>query len=149
MYLNQLFDNYGARHRSKLLGRGIGSGKGKTSGRGGKGQTARSGVSINGFEGGQTPLIKRLPKRGFRSRNKIYYNLVSFNLINELVEREVIKAGSLVNKEVLYNAGIIKSTKNVIKLVGQGELKYAINFAFDKYTKTALDKVKALGGSTE
>lgn len=149
MYLQEIYDNYGARKNAKRVGRGIGSGKGKTAGRGVKGQKARSGVAIKGFEGGQTSLIKRLPKRGFRSVNKIKYKLVDFDYINYLLDEKKIKAGDVVNKDFLVSIGFIKNLDSSVKLVSNGELKSKISFELDKYTESAIKQVEAQKGSVK
>src|SRR6201985_3703919 len=107
MKLNEIADNPGSHYRAKRVGRGIGSGKGKTSGRGGKGQTARSGVAINGFEGGQTPLHRRLPKRGFTNIFKPEYQVINTGRLQAAVEAGKLKAGDAVTVESLIALGIL------------------------------------------
>lgn len=126
--LNSLFTSFGARKKKKCLGRGIGSGKGKTSGRGGKGQTARSGVAMNGFEGGQTPLYRRLPKRGFNNINKIYYKAVSLNDICERIDSNFFKNGNVSFDDIL-NSSLVRSKKHKVKILGDisDKLKSQIN----------------------
>lgn len=142
--LNTIRDNKGARRAKKLLGRGIGSGKGKTSGRGGKGQTARSGVSINGFEGGQTPLHRRLPKRGF---NNIFFTVffpINLDKIQGLIDGGKIKNN--ITKAALVSAGIIKTEKVLVKLLNKGALKTGITIEVDAASKSAISAVEKAGG---
>src|SRR6187401_1161898 len=105
MKLNEIRDNPGAHYRAKRVGRGIGSGKGKTSGRGGKGQTARTGVRINGFEGGQTPIHRRLPKRGFNNHTRVEHPVINLGHLQKAVDAGKLKAGDAVNLESLKKAG--------------------------------------------
>ncbi len=119
--LNQIKDNYGARRKYKRLGRGIGSGKGKTSARGGKGQTARSGVALNGFEGGQMPLYRRLPKRGFNQFGRIEFEVLNLDDIQGLLDAKRLPEKQI-TIENLRNAGVFKGKSALIKLLGTGEL---------------------------
>jgi large subunit ribosomal protein L15 len=146
MKLDSLRDNKGARKKPKLLGRGAGSGKGKTCGKGHKGQKARSGVAIKGFEGGQTPIHRRLPKRGFKCPTTESIKVISLTTINSLVERGKIQDKSLLDLEVLRNLGMI-SKMDKVKVLGDGELKYKIQFKLNKYSKSALEKIKKLDES--
>jgi large subunit ribosomal protein L15 len=136
--LNSLEKNFGSTKPRKRIGRGIGSGKGKTCGRGGKGQTARSGVAINGFEGGQNPLYRRLPKRGFNPLNKIVYQPINLQVIANILadNKDVIE----INNEYLYKVGLIKSTKDKVKLLGKVTkslpIKFTVNAASDVATKS-------------
>src|SRR5437764_11034334 len=123
MKLNEIRDNPGAHYRAKRVGRGIGSGKGKTSGRGGKGQTARSGVAINGFEGGQTPLHRRLPKRGFN--NKIFqkdYKVVNLGRLQEALDAGKIGQAETITGPVLVAAGVLRRAGDGIRLLAKGSL---------------------------
>ena len=124
--LNQLKGSTGAKKKKKLLGRGIASGKGKTCGRGGKGQTARSGVAINGFEGGQTPLYRRLPKRGFRSTNKQLFKIINLYQINYLIRNQ--KLTQDIKLHDFEKLGIFDSKKEKLKILGKGifEEKFSI-----------------------
>ncbi len=145
--LTTIRDNEGARKRSKTVGRGIGSGHGKTSCRGGKGQTARSGVAINGFEGGQNPIYRRLPKRGFKSHLKVSTFEMDFYTVNRFVEAGCFKAGDKLDRSTLIEKGIIaKSTKAVVVL-NNGELKTSLHFAVTKATAKAKAAIEAAGGS--
>src|SRR4030081_3476679 len=139
MKLSDIADNAGSRKKRMRVGRGIGSGKGKTAGRGGKGQTARSGVRIKGFEGGQMPLHRRLPKRGFNNIFRVEYAVVNLDRIAELGVKEV-------TPEVLLKAGIVKRASELIKVLGTGELKSAITVHGHKFSKTASDKITKAGG---
>ncbi len=119
--LNQIADNHGARQVRKNVGRGIGSGLGKTCGRGGKGQTARTGCTINGFEGGQTPLYRRLPKRGFKNIHALPSAEIDFRFLNNLIENGTIKAGATVDLELLKNLDLVGHKVKVLTLLGNGE----------------------------
>ena len=127
MKLNEIRDNPGAHYRAKRVGRGIGSGKGKTSGRGGKGQTARSGVAINGFEGGQTPLHRRLPKRGFN--NKIFrkdYKIVNLGRLQQAIDAGRLRIEGPITAATLVESGIVRRAGDGVRLLAQGELTAAI-----------------------
>src|SRR3954465_8576984 len=123
MKLNEIADRQGARKNRKRVGRGIGSGSGKTGGRGGKGQTARSGVAIKGFEGGQMPLHRRLPKRGFTNIFRKDFVEVGLDRIEVAIEAGRLDAGQTINAEALKAAGIVKNTKDGIRLLGGTEPK--------------------------
>lgn len=150
MKLNTLQDNDGARYKSKRVGRGIGSGKGKTCGSGYKGQKSRTGVAINGFEGGQMPLHRRLPKRGFVSHKSTTREIVAINLsdINNYVDSGKLSIKSELNKAHMIKMGIISAkAKNVfVKLLGGGELKHKVKIKIDFYSKSALEKISKAGG---
>ncbi|MEM6338439.1 MAG: 50S ribosomal protein L15 [Pseudomonadota bacterium] len=143
MKLNSLKDNKGARKKSKLLGRGAGSGRGKTCGKGHKGQKSRAGVAIKGFEGGQTPIHMRLPKRGFKHVRSEKIRIINLDTVNLLVERKKIKENSVLDLEVLRKLGVI-AKKDKVKLLGDGELKYKVKFELPYYSKSALEKVKKI-----
>src|SRR5512136_2848906 len=123
MKLNEISDNEGARKNRFRIGRGIGSGKGKTSGRGGKGQTARSGVRIKGFEGGQMPLHRRLPKRGFNNVFRLEYAEVNLDRIQQAIDAKALDAGAAINAESLVKAGVVRRPKAGVRLLGRGEIK--------------------------
>src|SRR5438105_793745 len=147
MKLNEIRDNPGAHYRYKRVGRGIGSGKGKTSGRGGKGQTARSGVAINGFEGGQTPLHRRLPKRGFN--NKIFqkdYKVVNLGRLQQALDAGKLKADGTVNGEALVAAGVLRRRGDGIRLLAKGELKAKITIEVAGASQAAIAAVEKAGG---
>lgn len=146
MKLNELFDLPGAKTKKKRVGRGMSSGMGKTSTRGMKGQKARSGVAVKGFEGGQMPLIKRLPKRGFNCPNSTYFVAVNFSTINLLLENKKIKADASIDKELLVKNGIIKNTKKKVKLLAKGELKSKFSFKLDAYSEAAKAAIEKAGG---
>ena len=148
MKLNEIRDNPGAHYRAKRVGRGIGSGKGKTSGRGGKGQTARSGVALNGFEGGQTPLHRRLPKRGFN--NKIFQK--DFKVLNLGRLQQALDAGKLsgegaVDAAKLVAAGVLRRPGDGVRLLAKGKLTAAITIEVAGASKTAIAAVEAAGGT--
>ncbi len=146
MKLNELSDNKGARYKAKRLGRGIGSGKGKTSARGGKGQTARTGVAVRNFEGGQTPIYMRLPKRGFTSRNKEFFEILNVGDIQKLVDRGIFKAKDEISKDSLVEKGVFKKSSKEVKLLAKGELKVAVNLTVAKASKAAVEAVSKSGG---
>jgi large subunit ribosomal protein L15 len=146
MKLNDLRDNEGATHSKKRLGRGIGSGSGKTAGRGVKGQKARSGVAINGFEGGQMPLHRRLPKRGFTNIFRLDYNEVSLARVQTAIDAGKLDAGKPVNAETLKAAGVIRRAKDGIRLIGPGELKIALTFEIAGGSAPAIAAVEKAGG---
>lgn len=146
MKLNELFDLPGSRRTSKRVGRGIGSGKGKTCGSGVKGQKARAGVAIKGFEGGQMPLIARLPKRGFNCPSSHSFSVINFTTISELSAAQKIKVGQKIDKEVLVKAGVIKNTNLKVKLLASGKLAEKFEFNLDAYSQAAKDAVEKVGG---
>src|SRR6266508_5947611 len=123
MKLNEVMDNAGARKARMRIGRGIGSGKGKTGGRGGKGQTARSGVRIKGFEGGQMPLHRRLPKRGFNNKFARKLNEVNLGRVQQAIDAGELDANGVVNAESLVKAGVLRRAKDGVRLLGAGEIK--------------------------
>ncbi|MEZ5773986.1 MAG: 50S ribosomal protein L15 [Hyphomicrobiaceae bacterium] len=147
MRLNKISDNPGARQSRKRLGRGIGSGLGKTGGRGGKGQTARTGVRINGFEGGQMPLFRRLPKRGFKRPFPEDYNEINIGSIQSAVEAGRIAAGSTVSEASLVAAGILRRAKDGLRLLGSGEITTKLAFEVVHATAAARAAVEKAGGS--
>lgn len=146
MKLNEIRDNPGAHRKYKRLGRGIGSGKGKTAARGGKGQTARSGVSLLGFEGGQMPLFRRLPKRGFRSMFPKEHSHVNIGRLQEAIEAGRVDAGKTVDEAILVAAGLVKSTRDGVRLLAKGELKSKIDIVVAGASKAAIAAVEKAGG---
>ena len=145
MKLNELKPVEGAKHSKKRLGRGIGSGNGKTAGRGAKGQNARSGGGVRpGYEGGQTPLFKRLPKRGFTNVSHKEYAIVNLGEIDKKFE-----AGSVVDLASLKAAGLVKKEYEGVKILGEGELTKALTFKVVKVTKSAQEKISKAGGTVE
>lgn len=145
MNLNELKPVAGARHAKKRVGRGIGSGMGKTSTRGHKGQNARSGGGVRpGYEGGQTQLFKRLPKRGFTNVNRKEYALVKLGDLNDKFE-----AGAVVDLASLKEAGLVKKEYEGVKILSNGELSKALTIKATKFSKAAEEKIKAAGGTVE
>jgi large subunit ribosomal protein L15 len=147
MKLNQLTDNQGARKKPMRVGRGIGSGKGKTGGRGGKGQTARSGVAINGFEGGQMPLFRRLPKKGFTNIFRLDFVVVNVGTLQLAIDEKRLDAGQTITVKSLKEAGIISRTLDGIRLLNKGELKSKLTIEVSGASKTAVATVEKAGGS--
>jgi len=150
MKLHELAGPPGARKERKRIGRGIGSGTGKTGGRGGKGQTARSGVRIKGFEGGQMPLHRRLPKRGFK--NTMFarkLNEVNLGRIQEAIDAGKLDAGSKIDAAALVNAGVLRRAKDGVRLLGGGEIKAKIALSVFGASKSAREAVEKAGGSVE
>src|SRR6202012_4846756 len=142
MKLSDIADNAGSRKKRMRVGRGIGSGKGKTAGRGGKGQTARSGVRIKGFEGGQMPLHRRLPKRGFTNIFRTEYSVVSLSRIAELQA----EGHSELTLESFANKGLLKKRNGLVKVLGDGELTSAVTVHAHKFSKSAQEKIEKAGG---
>ncbi len=147
MKLNDIKDNDGARKARMRIGRGIGSGKGKTGGRGVKGQKARTGVRIKGFEGGQMPLHRRLPKRGFRNLFGLDYNEMNIGRIQGFVEAGRIEAPGTVSIETLVEAGLVSKPRDGLKLLGMGEITSALTFEVAAASKSAVAAVEKAGGS--
>ena len=127
-------------------GRGIGSGKGKTSGRGVKGQKSRSGVAIKSFEGGQMPLYRRLPKRGFNSINKIFVSKINLEKIQKYIDKKILKNTDTINIDLMKKLKIINSKSNKLKILGNGDIKDKINVEVDLISKSANEKLKKAGG---
>lgn len=146
MQLNELKDNPGAKKRRMRVGRGIGSGKGKTSGRGGKGQTARTGVRINGFEGGQTPIHRRLPKRGFNNYNRHEYETVNLGSIQKAVDAGTLDAAKPVDLAALQAAGLVRKQATEVKLLAKGELKAKVTVSVNFASEAAKAAVEKAGG---
>ena len=149
MRLNQLSDNPGARKARMRVGRGIGSGKGKTAGRGGKGQTARTGVAINGFEGGQMPLHMRMPKRGFNNVHRLDYVEVNVGRLQEAIEAGRLSAGDPVDGAAMVTAGVIRRERDGVRLLAKGELKAKLVIKVAGASKAAIAAVEKAGGSVE
>src|ERR1700760_2959025 len=135
--LNEIKDNEGAHKRRMRVGRGIGSGKGKTSGRGGKGQTARSGVRIKGFEGGQMPIHRRLPKRGFNPPARLDYNVVTLGRIQKAIDAGKLDAAQPITVETLMKAGVVTRQRDGVKILGVGELTTKATFEVAVASKSA------------
>ncbi len=135
-------------NKSKIrVGRGIGSGKGKTSGRGVKGQKSRSGVAIKSFEGGQMPLYRRLPKRGFNPIGKKNIAILNLNKIQSYLDKKSIKSSDIINSELLKKLKLINKNSNKLKILGSGDIKIKINIEADLASKSAIDKLEKIGGS--
>jgi large subunit ribosomal protein L15 len=149
MKLSEIADRPGSRKTRRRIGRGIGSGKGKTGGRGGKGQTARTGVAIKGFEGGQMPLHRRLPKRGFKKPFRKDYNEINIGSIQEAIDAGKLDAAATVNVEALVKAGILRRPRDGVRLLGDGELNAKVAFAVAGASKSAKEAVEKAGGSIE
>jgi large subunit ribosomal protein L15 len=149
MKLNDLRDKDGATHSKKRLGRGIGSGSGKTGGRGVKGQKARSGVAINGFEGGQMPLYRRLPKRGFNNIFAKSYTVVSLARIQVALDAKKLDAKATVTAESLVAAGVIRRVKDGVRILSDGEIKAKLAFDVAGASKAAIEKIEKAGGSVK
>ena len=147
MKLNDLRDNEGATHSKKRLGRGIGSGSGKTGGRGVKGQKSRSGVAINGFEGGQMPLYRRLPKRGFNNIFAKSFAVVSLGRIQTAIDAKKLDAKDAVTAEALVKAGVIRRVKDGVRVLSDGDLKVKLAFDVAGASKAAIEKIEKAGGS--
>lgn len=147
MQLNELADNQGARKNRIRVGRGMGSGKGKTAGRGVKGQKSRSGVSINGFEGGQMPIHRRLPKRGFKNHSRVEFAVLNLSDLQRAIDAGKLDAKKDITRESLVEAGLVKTRDERIKLLGKGTLSAKVKIAVTKASKTAVEAVEKAGGS--
>ena len=147
MRLNDIKDNAGARKFRVRIGRGIGSGVGKQGGRGGKGQTARTGVAIGGFEGGQMPLHRRLPKRGFNKFNRKKYNEINLGALQTAIDEGKLKAGQKVDVAALVEVGILRRPKDGLRLLGTGELKAKLELTVDHASASAKAAVEKAGGA--
>ena len=149
MKLNEIKDNEGARHRRMRVGRGIGSGKGKTAGRGQKGQKSREGVSINGFEGGQMPLHMRIPKRGFNNIFAKDFAEVNLGAIQKLVDAGTLATEGVINHAALKAAGVARGGKDGVRVLGKGTLSAKLSFKVAGASKGAIEAIEAAGGSVE
>jgi large subunit ribosomal protein L15 len=149
MKLNEIRDNPGARRSKMRISRGIGSGKGKTGGRGGKGQTARTGVSINGFEGGQMPLYRRLPKRGFTNIFALKYAEINLGRLQEAIDLGKIDSTKTLTGEALVEAGLIRRIHDGLRLLAKGEIKTKISLEVSGASKTAIAAVEKVGGTVK
>ncbi len=148
MKLNELRDNAGARPKSKRLGRGIGSGKGKTSGKGVKGQKARTGVALNGFEGGQMPIYRRLPKRGFVNIFRKEYAPVNLGALEAAIVAGRLDAAQPITEETLRSAGLVRGGKVAgVRLLGKGEITRAVTITVSGASASAVEAVQKAGGS--
>jgi large subunit ribosomal protein L15 len=147
MKLNEIRDNPGAHYRAKRVGRGLGSGKGKTSARGGKGQTARSGVALNGFEGGQTPLHRRLPKRGFN--NEVFrkdFKVINLGRLQAALDDGKLKLEGTLDSAALVSSGVLRRPGDGVRLLAKGELRAAITIEVAGASKAAIAAVEKAGG---
>lgn len=147
MKLNEIADNPGAARPRMRVGRGIGSGKGKTCGRGVKGQKARTGVAVKGFEGGQMPLHRRLPKRGFRNPFRIVYNEINLGRIQAAVDHGKLDASAPVTAETLAAAGLCSKPRDGVKILGKGALSAKLAFEVAAASKSAIAAIENAGGS--
>jgi large subunit ribosomal protein L15 len=149
MKLSDIADNAGSRKKRMRVGRGIGSGKGKTSGRGGKGQTARSGVRIKGFEGGQMPLHRRLPKRGFNNIFRLNFVEINLDRIQQAIDAKKLDAGGVINAESLVKSGALRRAKDGVRLLGRGEIKSKVTIEVHGASKSAVAAVEKAGGTVK
>jgi len=147
MKLCDIADNAGSRKKRMRIGRGIGSGKGKTGGRGGKGQTARSGVRIKGFEGGQMPLHRRLPKRGFNNIFRVEFAEINLDRLQAAIDAGSINAKDTVNAESLVKSGVVRRAKGGVRLLGRGEIKAKLTIEVHGASKSAIAAVEKAGGT--
>ena len=147
MKLNEISDNEGARKGRMRIGRGIGSGKGKTGGRGGKGQTARSGVRIKGFEGGQMPLHRRLPKRGFNNIFALDLNELNLDRLQAAVDRGALDVSETLDAAALVRAGVLRRERDGVRVLARGEIKVAVRLVVHGASKAAIAAVEKAGGS--
>ena len=147
MELNKLNDNDGAKSSKKRLGRGVGSGLGKTSGKGHKGQKSRSGVSIKGFEGGQMPIHRRLPKRGFNKHNRKVYRILNLGDLQKVIDNGKIDIRKEINNSVILSSGVIKNLKDGIRILARGKITSKVNILVDGASKNAIEQVKKVGGN--
>ena len=150
MKLHELSGRPGARKTRKRIGRGIGSGTGKTGGRGGKGQTARSGVRIKGFEGGQMPVHRRLPKRGFRNvKFALKLNEINLGRLQQAIDAGKLDAAGKIDAAALVKAGVLRRAKNGVRLLGSGEIKAKVTLSVYGASKSAVAAVEKAGGTVE
>ena len=149
MKLSEIADNQGARKKRMRVGRGIGSGKGKQAGRGGKGQTARSGVRIKGFEGGQMPLHRRLPKRGFNNIFRLDFAEINLDRVQQAIDSKQLDASGVINAETLVKSGALRRAKDGVRLLGRGEIKAKLTIEVHGASKAAIAAVEKAGGSVK
>ena len=146
MKLHEIRDNEGANRKKKRVARGPGSGKGKTAGRGIKGQKSRSGVALNGYEGGQMPLYRRLPKRGFNKPNRLEFAVLNLGQLQTFIDAGKIDAAAEVNEDALVASGLVRRKLDGVRLLAKGELKAAVNIAVTGASKSAVEAVEKAGG---
>jgi large subunit ribosomal protein L15 len=149
MKLNEIAPKHGSRKKRFRIGRGIGSGAGKTGGRGGKGQTARSGVRIKGFEGGQMPLHRRLPKRGFNNIFRVEFAEINLDRLQDAIDAKLIDANDTITVESLVKAKVVRRAKGGIRLLGRGEIKAKLTIEVHGASKTAIAAVEKAGGTVK
>ena len=147
MRLNELRDNPGATKEKKRVGRGPGSGKGKTAGRGIKGQKSRSGVAINGYEGGQMPLYQRLPKRGFNNINAKRYAVINLGILQKFIDSGKLDVKSTLNEEALLNSGLVRRVWDGVRLLNKGQITSKVNIEVTGASKTAVAAIEKAGGT--
>ena len=147
MKLNELRDNPGATKKAKRVGRGPGSGKGKTAGRGIKGQKSRSGVAINGYEGGQMPLYQRLPKRGFNKPNRKQFAVVNLGILQKVIDAKKLDAKKPITEDVLVEAGVVRRKLDGVRVLAKGEISAKVNLTVTGASKSAVEAVEKAGGS--
>jgi large subunit ribosomal protein L15 len=149
MKLSEIADNAGSRKKRMRVGRGIGSGKGKTAGRGGKGQTARTGVRIKGFEGGQMPLHRRLPKRGFNNVFRLEFVEINLDRLQQAIDAKQLDVSSTINAEALVKSRVLRRAKDGVRLLGRGEIKTKVNIEVHGASKSAIAAVEKAGGTVK
>lgn len=147
MKLNELHDNEGATKKRMRIGRGAGSGKGKTAGRGIKGQKSRSGVAIKGYEGGQMPLYQRLPKRGFNMRNRKKFAVVNLGILQKFIDAKKLNSKAEITEDALLEAGVIRRKLDGVRILAKGEFSAKVKLAVTGASKSAIDAVEKAGGS--
>ncbi|MCC5989449.1 MAG: 50S ribosomal protein L15 [Pararhodobacter sp.] len=147
MKLNELRDNEGAARRKKRVGRGPGSGKGKTAGRGVKGQKSRSGVALNAFEGGQMPIYRRLPKRGFTKPNRKEWAVVNLGAIEKFVEAGKLDPAAVIDEAALVSSGLVRRKRDGIRVLAKGEITRKLDLVVSGASKAAVEAVEKAGGS--
>ena len=147
MKLHELHDNEGATKKAKRVGRGAGSGMGKTGGRGIKGQKSRSGVAIKGFEGGQMPLYQRLPKRGFNKPNRKKFAVVNLGLIQKFIDDKKLDAGAAITEDALLACGLVRRKLDGVRILAKGDISAKITLEVTGASKSAVDAVEKAGGS--
>jgi large subunit ribosomal protein L15 len=147
MKLNELHDNPGASHRKKRVGRGPGSGLGKTGGRGIKGQKSRSGVAIKAFEGGQMPLYQRLPKRGFNNINRKQFAVINLGLLQKFIDAGKVDASAEVTEDALVASGLVRRKRDGVRLLAKGDLTAAVSLRLTGASKAAVEAIEKAGGS--
>lgn len=149
MKLNELTNDKNKRQSRKRVGRGIGSGKGKTGGRGQKGQTSRSGVSINGFEGGQMPIYRRVPKRGFKNPFRVEFQCFGLDKLQEFIDNGSLDASKPIDKKALLESGIINRALRPIKILSNGSIKSSVKIEVDAASKAAIKAIEKAGGKVQ